>query len=96
MLIDTIEQDLKIAIDKTYQEMDSENLLAIISQMITDRICYSHHYSLSNYSLENKRPHYYSKTYLPNKNLPHFYILQKFHDQPIAKYPGVVKIYKIF
>ena len=52
MLIDTIKQDLEIAIDKVYQELNSEDLVAIISQIITDEICHSHYYLMSDYSLK--------------------------------------------
>ena len=53
MLVDTIEQDLESAIDKIYQEMDSGDLVTIISQMIPNKIHCNCHYSLSIYSLKN-------------------------------------------
>ena len=42
--IDNMKQDLESAIDKAYQEMNSEDRVAIISQIITDRVCHSCHY----------------------------------------------------
>ena len=69
MLINTLDQDLESAIDKFYQKMDSKDLVAIISQMITNEVHHSCHYLLSDYSLENESFYYYSKLYLPNKYL---------------------------
>ena len=44
MLIDTIEQVLERAIDNAYQEINSKDLVAIISQMVADETCYSYQY----------------------------------------------------
>ena len=66
MPVDIMKQDVESIIDKTYQEMNSQDSVAIISQIITNRVHHSHHYSLSNYSLENKRFYYCGKLYLPN------------------------------
>ena len=69
MLIDTLEQDLENAINKAYQEIDFENLVAIISQIITDRVHHSCYYLLSDYLLKNRCFYYQSKLYLPNIKL---------------------------
>ena len=53
-----MEQDLESAIDKAYQEIDSERPVAIISQIINHKVCHSCHYSLLDYSLENRRLYY--------------------------------------
>ena len=44
--IDTTEQNLESTFDNTYQKIDFENLVVIISQMITDGVRHSCHYSL--------------------------------------------------
>ena len=79
MLIHAMEQNLERAINKTYQVMDSENLVAIISQMITDRVYHSHHYLLLDYSLKNRRLYYCSKLYLPIMKLVCLLILPESH-----------------
>ena len=94
--IDAMKQNLKSAINKTYQEIDSKNPIAIINQMIINRAHYSHHYSLLDYSLENRRLYHYSKLYLPNKNSLRLCVLQESYDQPMAGYFRVAKTYKIF
>ena len=76
--------------------MDSEDPVAIIRQMITDKVNYSCYYSLSDYLPENKHFYHYSKIYLPNKNMLLLCILQKSHDQPMAGYPRVAKTHEIF
>ena len=96
MPIDTIKQDLENALDKAYQEMDSKDLIAIISQMITDEVCHSHPYSLSDYSLENGRLYHHSKLYLPNIKSLHLQILQESYNQLMAKHSEVAKTYKTF
>ena len=53
MTINTIKQDLESAIDETFQKMYSEDLVAIISQIITDKIYHSCQNLLLNYLLEN-------------------------------------------
>ena len=78
--IDAIEQDLKSAINNTYQKMDSKDLVAVINQIITDRIYHSCHYSLSNYSLKNKYFYYHGKLYLSIMKLLCLWVLQESHD----------------
>ena len=80
MLIDTIKQDLKNAIDKDYQEMDSENTVTIISQMITDKVCHRRHYLLANYSLKNECFYHPIKLYLSNKDSLHFCVPQESYN----------------
>ena len=75
--------------------MDSKDPVAIISQIITSRVHYSHHNLLLDYSLKNKRLYYCGKLYLPNKDSLHLYILQESYNQLMAGYPGVAKTYKI-
>ena len=41
MPIDNIDQNLESAINKTYQEMDSENPVALISQIKVNGVCHS-------------------------------------------------------
>ena len=65
--VNTIKQDLESAIDKAYQKMNSEDPVAIISQMITDRVCHSCYYLLSDYSLKIGYVYYYGKFYLHYK-----------------------------
>ena len=64
MSIDTIKQDLESAIDNSYQKIDSEVPVAIISQMITNRVCHSCYYSLLDNLLINKYFSHHSKIYL--------------------------------
>ena len=47
-----MKQDLEHVIDKVYQKMDSEDPVAIISQMITNEVYHSRHYSLLDNFLE--------------------------------------------
>ena len=54
MPIRTLEQDLESAIDKAFQKMDYENLVAIICQMIINRDHQTRHYLLSDYSREHE------------------------------------------
>ena len=61
MLIDTLEQNLESAINNTYQKVNSEDPVTVISLMITDKVHHNCHYSMSNYSLENGRLYYYGK-----------------------------------
>ena len=90
-----MKQDLESAIDNVYQEMNFENLVAIISQMITNRVHHSCHYLLSDYSLGNRHFYHHNKLYLPNKDSLHFNVLQESYDQSIAGHPGVAKNYEI-
>ena len=43
MSIDTLKQNLESIINKLYHKMDSKNLVTIISQMITYKVCPNHH-----------------------------------------------------
>ena len=80
MPIDSIEQNLESFINKTYQEIDFEDPVAIISQIITDGVCHSRHYSLLDYSLENRLLYHYSNLYLPNKDWLLLRVPQKPYD----------------
>ena len=95
ILIDIIEQELESIIDNAHQEMDSEDSVAIISQIIIDGVCYSRHYLLSNYLLENGHFYYHSKLYLPNINLLYLWVLQESKDQSVAKHSKITKICEI-
>ena len=74
-LIDAVEQDLESAINNVCQKIDSKDLVAVISQMITDRVYHSCHYSLSNYFLENRCFYHYGKLYLPKIKSLYFWVL---------------------
>ena len=54
MSIDNIKLDLEGNIDIAYQKINFEDPVAIISQIIINRVCHSRHYSLSNYFLKNR------------------------------------------
>ena len=67
MPIEALDQDLETIISQAYQDVNSEDPVAIISQMI---ICEKHHscqYSLSDYFLDNGHLFYHGKFYLPNQ-----------------------------
>ena len=64
--IDAVKQNLKSTINNVYQKMDSKDPVAVISQMITDRVYHSCYYSLSDYSLENRQLYHYGKLHQPN------------------------------
>ena len=75
MPINTIKHDLESAIDNANQEMDSKNFVAIISQIINNKVFHTCHYLLSNYSLKNRCFDNYGKFYLPIIDLLHLHIL---------------------
>ena len=64
-----MKHDLESAIDKTHQEIDFEDQIAIVNQMITDEVHHICHYSLLNYLLENECCYHHSKLHLSNKHL---------------------------
>ena len=89
------DQDLKIAIENVYQEMDPEDSVFVINQKISNREYYSCQYLLSDYSLENGRLYFNNKLFLPNQELLRHQILQESHSQPMTGHPGVAKTYEI-
>ena len=66
MLIEALNQDLETIISQAYQDIDPEDLVAIISQIIMNGECHSCQYSLSDYFLDNRHFYHYGKLYLPN------------------------------
>ena len=95
MLIEALDQDLETIISQAYQDIDPENLVAIISQMIMNRECHSCQYSLSDYFLDNRRLYHHGKLYLPNHKSLCLRILQESHHQPMTGHPGVARTYEI-
>ena len=69
MPIEALNQDLEAIISQAYQDVNPEDPVAIISQMIINEECCSCQYSLSNYSLDNKRFYHHGKLYLSNQEL---------------------------
>ena len=88
-------QDLKTAIENAYQKMDPEDPMFVISQKTSNGEHHSCQYSLSDYSLKNGRLYFNNKLFLPNQEPLYYWILQKSHDQPMTRHPGVGKTYKI-
>ena len=95
MLIEALDQDLKTIISQAYQDIDPEDPVAIISWMIMNGDCHSRQYSLSDYSLDNRCLYYHGKLYLPNQESLRLQILQKSHNQPMTRHPGVARTYEI-
>ena len=89
------DQDLETTIENTYQEMNPENPVSVISQKISNKEHHSQQYLLSNYSLENERLYFNNKLFLPNQEPLRHRILQESHNQPMTGYPGVAKTYEI-
>ena len=95
MPIEALDQDLETLISQAYQDIYSEDPVAIISQMIMNRKRHSRQYSLSDYFLDNRRLYHHGKLYLPNQESLRFRILQESHNQPMTGHPGVARIYEI-
>ena len=96
MPIEALDQDLETIISQAYQDIDPEDHVAIISQMIMNRLHHSRQYSLSDYSLDNRCFYHHGKLYLPNHESLRLRILQESYDQPMTGHPGVASTYEIF
>ena len=79
----------------SYQDIDPEDPVAIISQIIMNRERHSCQYSLSDYFLDNRRLYHHGKLYLFNQKSLYFRILQESHDQPMTRHLGVARTYEI-
>ena len=66
MPIEALNQDLETIISQVYQDINSKDPMAIISQIIMNGERHSHQYSLSDYFLDNRCLYHYGKLYLPN------------------------------
>ena len=67
MPIEALDQDLETIISQVYQNINSKDPVAIISQMIMNRERHSRQYSLSNYFLDNGYFYHHGKLYLSNQ-----------------------------
>ena len=59
--------DLETTINNVYQEINSEDVVFVISKKISNREHYSWQYLLSDYVLENGCLYFNNKLYLPNQ-----------------------------
>ena len=95
MPIEALDQDLETIISQAYQDINSEDLIAIISQMIMNRERHCRQYFLSDYFLDNGHLYCHGKLYLPNQESLRLQILQKSYKEPMTGYPGVARTYEI-
>ena len=75
MPIKALDQDPETIISQAYQDVDSKDPLAIISQIIINREHHSCQYSLLDYSLDNKCLYHHGKLYLLNQESLRLWIL---------------------
>ena len=95
MPIEALDQDLETIISQAYQDIDSEDPVAIISQMIMNGEHHSCHYFLSDYSLNNRCLYHHGKLYLPNQESLRLGVLQKSYESHMTGHLGVARTYKI-
>ena len=95
MPIEAFDHDLETIISQAYHDIDSKDLVAIISQMIMNAERHSCQYSPSDYSLNNRCLYHHGKLYLPNQESLRLRILQESHNQPMTGHPGVARTYEI-